>query len=80
MVLECIQFHVNDIYSITQTYKNNSKNYKFKQVDILISKNQALQILYLKHCVYKTTQLELPWIRNLRNPRKGILNNHSIQC
>ena len=26
-----------------------------KQVDILISKNQALQLLYLKHCVYKTT-------------------------
>ena len=26
-----------------------------KQVDILISKNQTLQILYLKHCVYKTT-------------------------
>ena len=26
-----------------------------KQVDILISKNQALQILYLKHCIYKTT-------------------------
>ena len=26
-----------------------------KQVDILISKSQALQILYLKHCVYKTT-------------------------
>ena len=26
-----------------------------QQVDILISKNQALQILYLKHCVYKTT-------------------------
>ena len=26
-----------------------------KQVDILISKNQALQILYLQHCVYKTT-------------------------
>ena len=23
-----------------------------KQVDILISKNQALQILHLKHCVY----------------------------
>ena len=52
----------------------------FKQVDILISKNQALQILDLKHGVYKTTQLELPWIRNLRNPRKLILNNHSIQC
>ena len=26
-----------------------------EQVDILISKNRALQILYLKHCVYKTT-------------------------
>ena len=26
-----------------------------KQVDILISKNQALQILYLKHQVYKTS-------------------------
>ena len=25
---------------------------QFKQVDILISKNQALQILYLKHYVY----------------------------
>ena len=28
---------------------------KEKQVDILISKNQALKILHLKHCVYKTT-------------------------
>ena len=26
-----------------------------KQVDILISKNQALKILYLKHHVYKTS-------------------------
>ena len=26
-----------------------------EQVDILISKNQALQILYPKHCVYETT-------------------------
>ena len=26
-----------------------------KQVDILISKNQALQILYLNHYVYKAT-------------------------
>ena len=44
---------------------NNDKywmlNYHIKgrgtwtQVDILISKSQALQILYLKHCVYKTT-------------------------
>ena len=30
-------------------YKNE------KQVDILISKNQALQILYLKHRVYNET-------------------------
>ena len=29
--------------------------YAMKQVDILISKNQALQILYLKHHVYKTS-------------------------
>ena len=29
--------------------------HKHKQVDILISKNQVLQILYLKHCVYKTS-------------------------
>ena len=29
--------------------------YIFEQVDILISKNQALQILYLKHRVYNET-------------------------
>ena len=29
--------------------------YLMQQVDILISKNQVLQILYLKNCVYKTT-------------------------
>ena len=35
----------------------------FKQVDILISKNQALQILYLKHIkLYK-----LPWIESHEN-------------
>ena len=28
---------------------------KLEQVDILISKNQALQILYLKHRVYNET-------------------------
>ena len=33
-----------------------------EQVDILVSKNQVLQILYLKYCVHKTTQLELPCI------------------
>ena len=31
---------------------NNLLHKQCKQVDILISKNQALQILYLKHCVY----------------------------
>ena len=28
---------------------------RYKQVDILISKNQLLQILYFKHHVYKTS-------------------------
>ena len=30
-----------------------------KQVDILISKNQVLQILYLRHYVYKATQITM---------------------
>ena len=33
----------------------NVKQQLSKHVDILISKNQVLQILYFKHCVYKTT-------------------------
>ena len=44
-----------------------------KQVDILISKNQVLQIVYIK-------QHKLPWIRNLRYPQKFILNSHNIQA
>ena len=36
-------------------YVYSSILYLHEQVDILISKNQVLQILYLKHCVYKTT-------------------------
>ena len=36
------------------------------QVDILISKNQVLQILYLKHRVYNETTR----IRNLQNVQK----------
>ena len=36
-------------------FNNYITKYKNKQVNILISKNQALQILYLKHCIYKTT-------------------------
>ena len=51
-----------------------------KQVDILISKT--------RHCKYYTLNIvyiimkphKLPWIRNLRNPRKSILEKHSIQC
>ena len=34
-------------------HRNNEENKK-RQVDILISKNQALQILYLKNHAYKT--------------------------
>ena len=38
-----------------------------KQVDIVISKNQVLQISYLKHCVYNLLkQDKLSYIRNLR--------------
>ena len=36
--------------------------YNIQQVDILISKNKALQMLYLKHQVYKLHKLSL--IRN----------------
>ena len=35
-------------------------DFPIEQVDILISKNQVLQVLYLKHHVYK-----ISWIRNL---------------
>ena len=35
------------------TYGEHIIFHKLKQVDILISKDQALQILYLKHHVYK---------------------------
>ena len=40
--------------SLWQPHQLNHKE-AIEQVGILISKNQALQILYLKHCVYKTT-------------------------
>ena len=37
----------------------NNENYKhfLQQVDILISKNLVLPMLYLKHHVYKTSQI-----------------------
>ena len=50
--------------------------YKKKQVDILISKNQVLQILYLKH-IAKASYITMdrnPW--NF-NPYK--LNNNTVQ-
>ena len=47
----------------------DSEIYLWKQVDILISNNQAVQILYLKHQVYIKLH-KLSWIRNLRNPQK----------
>ena len=44
------QNYINTLKLISLAFKIPHK----EQVDILISKNQALQILYLKHCVYKT--------------------------
>ena len=47
----------------------------------LISKNQALTILYLKHHVYKKLH-KLSWIRNLTKSQKfdtHEINNHTIQ-
>ena len=38
---------------------NYAGNCKVKQVDILISKNQALQVLYFKHHVYKTSLITM---------------------
>ena len=39
-------------FNFTEGFKENVKSTYCEQVDIPISKNQALQILYLKHCVY----------------------------
>ena len=47
----------------------------FKQVDILISKNQALQILYLKHIKLH----KLPWIETHENLIPTKLNNNTVQ-
>ena len=56
----CIAILVQIAYKNKQTSIYN-KNFDlgidhcYKQVDILISKNQALQILYLTHRVYNET-------------------------
>ena len=41
-----------EAHRIMSTFLHQMLLYFQKQVDILISKNQALQILYLKHRVY----------------------------
>ena len=46
-----------------------------EQVDILISKNQALQILYLKHI----TLHKLPWIETHENLISTKLNIYTVQ-
>ena len=46
-----------------------------KQVDILISKNQVLQILYLKHIKLH----KLPWIETHENLIPTKLNNDTVQ-
>ena len=46
-----------------------------KQLDILISKNQALQILYLKHIKLH----KLPWIETHENLIPTKLNNDTVQ-
>ena len=46
-----------------------------KQVDILISKNQALQILYLKHIKLH----KLPWIETHESLIPTKLNNNTVQ-
>ena len=63
-------FHT-PIKTILLVVIHSSKN-KMEQVDILISKNQALQILYLKHIkLHKLATMD-------RNPRK--FNPHKRYC
>ena len=46
-----------------------------KKVDILISKHQALQILYLKHITFH----KLPWIETHENLISTKLNIYTVQ-
>ena len=41
--------------SAVKCYRRGFAINNVEQVDILIFKNQAMQILHLKHCVYKIT-------------------------
>ena len=53
----------------------NAHTIQHKQVDILISKNQVLQILYLKHIKLH----KLPWIETHENLIPTKLNNDTVQ-
>ena len=56
--------------------KSEKKNCQKEQVDILISKNQALQLLfYLKH----KTLHKLPWIETHENLIATKLNIYTVQ-
>ena len=59
------------MHALPCTGQNNS----VKQVDILISKNQALQILYLKHIKLH----KLQWIETHKNLIPTKLNNDTVQ-
>ena len=50
-----------------------------KQIDILISENQAPQILYLKHHVHNIKLHKLPWIETHENLIPTKLNNDTVQ-
>ena len=53
-VLEYTRSQQHAYKSQHETILVNMNQYTAKQVDILISKNQALQIIYLKHHLYET--------------------------
>ena len=52
-LIDMLKSKIN-VYVKLLYYTVDLENFSVKQVDILISKKQVLQILYLKHCVYKT--------------------------
>ena len=58
----------------SHSYHYRSFSY-MKQVDILISKKQVLQILYLKHIKLH----KLPWIENHENLIPTKLNKDTVQ-
>ena len=68
-LLPVAQFTIQESIEHAQKYE-----WKGKQVDILISKNQALQILTL-HILYIKLH-KLLWIRNLQNSRKFDLHEN----